>query len=174
MGSCIELDPVSSITAGCIGDPGHRTFYLQASKGSTLVTLLCEKLQVQQLALGIAEFVQELENKLSNLEPAVPEYSEIDMGLKEPIDPIFRVGEIGIGYDEDSDRLVLAAKELVDPDNDPHDVNTVRMYASRSQMLAMGAYSSAIAAQGRLICGNCLQPIDPQGHFCPKRNGHKN
>ena len=174
MGSNVELNPVTRITAGCVGEPGKRAFYIQARKGSTLVTLLCEKLQVQQLAKGITDLVHELQGKYPHLQPAAPEYLEREMGLEEPIQSRFRVGQIGLGYDEDDDKLVLVARELVAEEDDTHDTGTVRLWASRSQMMAMGAYGTAVASRGRTICGNCLQPIDPEDHFCPKRNGHKN
>jgi len=174
MGSTIDLNPVSRITAGCVGDPGQRSFYIQARKDSTLVTLLCEKHQVQQLAQGVSKFVRELQEKFPNLDPAVVEYTETEMGLEEPIEFIFRVGQIGLGYDEDCDHLILVAKELIEEDYDAHDAAAVRLWASRSQMLAMGAHGAEIAARGRPTCGNCLQPIDPRGHFCPKSNGYNN
>jgi hypothetical protein len=40
-------------------------------------------------------------------------------------------------------------------------------------MRALGQYGLTLIKQGRPICGHCGQPIDPEGHFCPKRNGHK-
>ena len=46
----IELDPVDRITADAVGEPGERSFYLQARKGPMLITLLVEKQQVQLLA----------------------------------------------------------------------------------------------------------------------------
>lgn len=179
MGSNIDLNPVTRITAGCIGKPGSRTFYIQARKGTTLVTLLCEKLQIQQLAKGITKFVHDLQLRFPDLDPAVPKYSDRDMELEEPVDPIFRVGEIGLGYDEDQDKLILVAKEILNEDEEDddeylYDTATVRLWASRSQMLAMGSYGTAVSKLGRPICGNCLKPINPQGHFCPKSNGHKN
>ncbi|MFQ5407029.1 MAG: DUF3090 family protein [Anaerolineales bacterium] len=174
MGQEIELSPVTRITANCVGPPGKRTFYIQARKDDEIVTLLCEKFQVQQLAAGIEQFVTELQEKFPDLPVAVVDYLEAEMELEEPLEPLFRVGQMGLGYDAENDLLVLVAQELVDEeDGDEADSSSARLWASRSQMLSMGAYGSQVAAQGRPICGNCLQPMEPEGHFCPRRNGHQ-
>ena len=44
---------------------------------------------------------------------------------------------------------------------------------TRSQMMAVAHWGMSVASKGRPVCGNCLQPMDPEGHFCPRRNGHK-
>jgi hypothetical protein len=62
---------------------------------------------------------------------------------------------------------------LTSEEEDAADAGTARIWATRSQMMVMGAHGDEVASRGRPICGNCLQPMDPQGHFCPKRNGHK-
>ena len=56
---------------------------------------------------------------------------------------------------------------------DPEEANTARFFATRSQMRALGAYGQELVKQGRPTCGNCGQPMDPEGHFCPRSNGHK-
>lgn len=173
MGVTIELSPVTHITAGCVGELGKRTFYIQARKDDELVTLLCEKFQIQQLAAGIEQFVSELQEKFPALPVAVVNYLESEMELEEPLEPIFRVGQMGLGYDAENDLLVLVAQELVGEDDEPDDAATARFWASRAQMLSMGAHGASVAARGRPICGNCLQPMDPEGHFCPRRNGHQ-
>jgi uncharacterized repeat protein (TIGR03847 family) len=53
-----ELDPVTHITAGALGEPGHRTFFIQAERGLQRVDLLCEKQQVEALADAIDEMVR--------------------------------------------------------------------------------------------------------------------
>ena len=175
MGESIELSPVTHITAGCVGPQGERTFYIQARKDDVIVTLLCEKFQVQQIAAGIVKFVDELQEKYPDLPVASADYLEVEMGLEEPLEPVFRVGHMGLGYDEENDLIVLVAHELADEDSedDEQGTSTARFWGSRSQLLSMGAYGSTVSARGRPICGNCLQPIDPSGHFCPRRNGHQ-
>jgi uncharacterized repeat protein (TIGR03847 family) len=94
------------------------------------------------------------------------------MALKVPLDPVFRVGQLGLGYDRDRDLLVLVAQEIVVEGGDPEAAAVARFFATRSQMRALGRHGLSIVKQGRPVCGNCGQPIDPEGHFCPRSNGH--
>lgn len=173
MGSVIDLNPVNRITTGAVGKPGQRVFYVQAEGESRRITLLCEKQQVQALGRGLQEFLQELQQKHPNLLTPAGSYMETDMELQEPLEPLFRVGQFALGYDEDTDRVILVAQEAQAEDANPDDATTVRLWGTRSQMLAMAQYGLEVASKGRPLCGNCLQPIDPEGHFCPRRNGHK-
>jgi len=172
-GTNIELNPVTHLTTGFIGQPGKRVFYLQARKNNEVVTLLIEKQQVEALAQGIEEFLGELQNKFTDLPDAPGTYAVENMKLQVPLDPLFRIGQLGLGYDSDRDLLVLVAQEIVVEGRDPQEANTVRLFATRSQMRALGKYGLTLIQQGRPVCGNCGQPIDPEGHFCPRSNGHK-
>jgi uncharacterized repeat protein (TIGR03847 family) len=170
----IELRPVSKITTDAIGEPGKRVFYLQAKSDAELVTLLIEKQQVQSLAVGVEQFLQDLHQRFPELSEASAIYDEAEMSLETPIDPIFRVGQLGLGYDETSDLLVLVAREFVpEAEEEAEEGAVARFWCSRSQLRAMCHWGLELASRGRPICGNCGQPIDPSGHFCPKRNGHK-
>ena len=168
-----NLNPVSRITTCAIGTPGKRVFCLQARQDEQLITLTVEKEQVQSLAIGVEQFLKDLYERMPDLEEAAAEYEEEQMALEKPIDPAFRVGQIGIGYDEQDDRLVLVAREIVAEDQDPEEAGIARLWCSREQLRAMSQWGLEIASRGRRICGNCGQPIDPEGHFCPKSNGHK-
>lgn len=172
-GTEYELNPVTHITTGAIGPAGKRVFYLQARQASELVTLIVEKAQVQALAVGLEQYLQELGQRFPDLPPASPEFHESEMVLAQPLDPAFRVGQLGLGYDESSDRLVLVAREVQPEGADPEEAAVARFWCTRSQLLAMCRWGVEIATRGRPICGNCGEPIDPEGHFCPKRNGHK-
>lgn len=160
------------MTTGAIGSPGKRVFYLQGRGLDQLVTLIIEKQQLQSLAVGLEQFLSELQERLPDLPEAGLDYTENDMILHEPIDPLFRVGHMGLGYDEDSDRLVLIAREGQPPEADPEEAAVARFWCSRAQLRQMCHWGLEIVERGRAICGNCGQPIDPEGHFCPKRNGH--
>jgi uncharacterized repeat protein (TIGR03847 family) len=168
-----DLKPVSHITTGAIGPQGKRVFYIQARKDDDVVTLIVEKQQVQDLAFGLEKFLTDLQERLPDLPDASVEYSESEMNLMQPIDPVFRVGHMGLGYDEENDLLVLVAREIQAQDDNPEDSSIARFWCSRSQLRAMCNWGLEVAGRGRPICGNCGQPIDPEGHFCPKRNGHK-
>lgn len=171
--SGIELKPVTHITTGAVGRPGQRVFYLQARKGDELVTFVVEKQQVEALALGVEKFLEELQERFPDLASASDNYSEFDMRLEEPLDPVFRAGQMGLGYDEENDLLVLVLREIQPEEADPEAAATARLWATRSQMLTMVRHGAEVAQRGRPTCGNCGQPIDPTGHFCPRSNGHK-
>ncbi len=168
-----DLKPVARITAGAIGPLGQRVFYIQARKSEELITLIVEKQQVQSLAIGLEQFLADLDERFPDLANAEAVYDEDEMELEKPIDPVFRVGHMGLGYDEENDLLVLVAREIQDEDDDPETAGVARFWCTRSQLRSMCAWGLEVASRGRPICGNCGQPIDSAGHFCPKRNGHK-
>lgn len=168
-----DLRPVDHITTDAIGPPGKRVFYLQAQKGEQQVTLIVEKAQVQSLAVGVEQFLDELRERRPDLPEADDSYVEPEMKLRKPIDPVFRVGQLGIGYDEELDMMVVVAREIQPEGSDIENPSVARFWCSRSQLLSMCAWGLEVADRGRPICGNCGEPIDPDGHFCPKRNGHK-
>ncbi len=167
MASHIELNPVSQITVGTLGPPGQRTFYLQGSHGSQTISLTIEKEQARMLAESFEALVQELSKKYPQDDDDESVWT--DMRLREPLESLFRVGNIGIGYNEDSNQVVLVAYELVGEDEEP---NVVSYWVSRPQVQALIQHINDVVKAGRPICGNCGKPIDPTGHFCPHRNGH--
>jgi uncharacterized repeat protein (TIGR03847 family) len=172
-GQEIDLNPVSRITTGAIGPPGQRVFYLQGRDESNLVTLIVEKIQIQSLAVGLEQFLQELAGQYPDLPAAQGDFREPEMELEQPIDPAFRVGQLGLGFDRPTDRAVIVAHELLPEDQDPEQASVARFWCTRSQLRALGRWGLEIAGRGRPICGNCGEPIDPRGHFCPRSNGHK-
>ena len=183
----IELDPVDRITAGAVGEPGERTFFLQGRKGDHLVTLLVEKQQVQLLAASVVKILAQIETEPSEEEPEAR-----PMDLESPLEPEWRAGRLAIGYEEDRDLLVLEVEEFVpgteDEDDDeeqesPQEAPTVggddqpepglvRFWATRDQMLALARHGVTVCAAGRPTCQFCGNPMDAEGHVCPAMNGH--
>ena len=164
----VEIKPADYLVAGCTGKSGQRTFYIQAAKEGEILTILCEKFQVQQLAEGIRQFIDLETDVLSDTEP--------ELQLRQPVEPMFRLGEIDIGYDQDSELMILIAQEIGKEGSENEDDSaavTARIWATPLQMLQMANHGEEQASRGRPICGNCMQPIDSEGHFCPKSNGHK-
>ncbi len=169
----IDLNPVVHITIDAIGKPGQRVFYIQGWQSDTqLVTLIVEKAQVQTLALGIEQFIAEVQQKYPDLMEASAEYDEDKMAISPPVDPMFRVGELGLAYDADQDRLVLIAREILTEGMEAEEASLVRFWCSRSQMRSLASWSLEVSNRGRPICPQCGEPMDPEGHFCPKKNGH--
>jgi uncharacterized repeat protein (TIGR03847 family) len=172
-GEEIDLRPISRITIDAIGQPGKRVFYLQGWQGTRNVTLIVEKIQVQSLAIGLEQFMTEVKQQFPELLDVGDDYIEDQMRIQPPVDPLFRVGELGLGYDAENDLVVLVAREVVAEDQDPAQSKAVRFWCSRSQVRAMCRWGMQVASQGRPICPQCGEPMDPEGHFCPKKNGHK-
>jgi uncharacterized repeat protein (TIGR03847 family) len=167
-----DLRPVNKITTDAIGEPGERVFYLQAQNDDQLVTLIIEKQQVQSLAIGVEQFLQDLQSRHPEISSASADFNEREMSLEKPIDPVFRVGQLGLGYDEETDLLILVARELPNVETEEETGSVARFWCTRSQIRAMCHWGLEVASRGRPICGNCGQPIDKDGHFCPKSNGH--
>lgn len=177
MSEPLEFDPTEFVTIGTIGPPGKRVFYLQAGRRGDMVTLVIEKEHAASLAAGIAQILEEVAEKLDR-ETLAPSMEGRDMALREPIKPLFRVAQMGLGYDGERDQMVLVVQELVlageEDWSEESDVEpkVVRFYVSCEEMLALSRHIEEVVTSGRPICGNCGNPIDPDGHFCPKSNGH--
>lgn len=169
----IDLRPVTHITTDAIGQPGKRVFYIQGWQKERTVTLIVEKIQVQSLAVGIEQFLAEIREKFPNLEEASGDFVEENMRINPPVDPLFRVGEIGLGYDSDNDLVVVVAREQLLEGQDPEEASLVRFWCTRSQIRSLGRWGIEVASRGRPICPQCGEPMEPEGHFCPKKNGHK-
>jgi uncharacterized repeat protein (TIGR03847 family) len=181
----IDLNPVTHITTDAIGQPGKRVFYIQGQRLEQTITLIVEKMQIQTLALGVEEFLNEIASRYPGLENASSSYDEPTMRILPPVDPLFRVGELALAYDTESDLAILIAHEILPADEtgqaedeqgdevEDDESGVVRFWCTRSQLLAMCRWGLEIANRGRPTCPYCGQPIDPSGHFCPKRNGHK-
>jgi uncharacterized repeat protein (TIGR03847 family) len=161
-----EFDPVDWITAGAVGEPGARTFYIQAGKGPEVVALVVEKSQVRTLA----QLAQELLSRVG-VTVLPDDLDEASQRLREPVEPVWRAGTLGLGVDDTGERFLLEAEELTEDDTEAREA---RMWMSREQLVAMAAYAAfAVEAGARETCRLCGRPIDPvTGHVCPSTNGH--
>jgi uncharacterized repeat protein (TIGR03847 family) len=171
-----DLNPVQSLIADAVGEPGKRTFFLQGRAGSQLVSLVLEKQEVSNLAISILQLLEELEEKYPNLKRTSS--SKRALKPEHPMEPYFRIGQLSIGYDEEEDRIWLIAQalvaneagEIVDPNRD--DVPAVRFVATRDQMRAMSEHALEVIGKGRPVCPLCGRSIDRGGHFCERTDGH--
>ena len=162
MSSSFELSEVDHLTTGAIGPPGQRVFYLQARQGTQVVSLRLEKAQVAALVAYLAGMLSDM--------PPPGEIPSSGMGLIEPVVAEWVVGSLGVTYDEEADRIVILAEELVEEGDDPAHI---RISATREQIAALSARGAEAVAAGRPPCPLCGQPLDPQGHTCPRLNGHR-
>jgi uncharacterized repeat protein (TIGR03847 family) len=161
MGESYDMREVDHLTTGAVGPPGERVFYLQARSGSELLTLKLEKSQV-------AALVRYLGTLLSDLSP--PGTLPTDLDLVEPLLPEWVVGTLGVSYDEDGDRVVLLAEELVE---EGEEGAVARITARRDQVAALVLHGAEVVEAGRPPCPLCGEPLDAEGHVCARLNGHK-
>jgi uncharacterized repeat protein (TIGR03847 family) len=164
-----DFDEVDAFTVGAIGQPGARVFFLQARRGTTWVSVKCEK----QQASAIADYLRRVLNDLPDpTEKPVPAAME----LADPVDAAFVLGPVGLGYDRATDRVLVQLEEIIelDEEGEPLDEDAdrghLRVFLTRSQAAAFCEHTDAVVSAGRPACRWCTQPINPEGHACPRMN----
>jgi uncharacterized repeat protein (TIGR03847 family) len=165
-----ELNPVTRITTDALGPPGKRVFYLLGETSTEVVTVIAEKFQVQSLSVGIEQFLAEIAERFPELPEASANYDPDLMVILPPVDPVFRLADIGLGYNAEEDRVILIVHELVSEGTE-EEPGEVRFWCTRSQLRALGYWGMEVANRGRPTCPQCGEPMDPEGHFCVKKNG---
>ena len=162
MTQSFEFAEPEHFTCGTVGAPGERVFYIQARQGRRLVTLKSEKEQVR--ALG--EYLAELLDKL----PGGTGVKLPESALLEPIEPAWPIASIGLGYDDDSRRILIVATAAVEEEG--VEAPTAKFAVTREQAAAFVTRAQTLMKGGRPICPLCSQPKNPSGHVCPRSNGH--
>jgi uncharacterized repeat protein (TIGR03847 family) len=173
MSRSFELPEVDWATVGTIGEPGHRTFYLQARQGDQVVTLKLEKQQVAAMAQFLDEILSDLP-----VPEGVPE--DDALGLLEPVLAEWAVGGMQLAYDSGADRIVILAEEIgaeteeEDPPPEPSpELGAGRLGLTREQAAGIVRRGFDLVRAGRPRCTLCGHPMDPEGHSCPRTNGHR-
>jgi uncharacterized repeat protein (TIGR03847 family) len=177
------FDPPERFVAGTVGQPGDRTFYLQASGGGRLVSVALEKAQVAVLAERLEELLEEVRRRGADDVPlAAPREVEDTAPLDAPVEEEFRVGTMGLAWDGEDGLVVIEAlaqpeseqdaevEPLSDTDTGP-DALRVRLSADMARAFIVRA--QRVVAAGRPPCPLCSLPLDPEGHICPRQNGHR-
>lgn len=161
----LELLEPHHVTAGYVGVPGDRTFFVQAEDVHQRVSLLVEKQQVA----GLAELLTQLLARVDD-EPAT-DWDRDAMELREPIDPRFRVGDVSVGVDPGRGRFLIDLAEFT-PD-DEQEPREVRIWADQDQARRLAAHAAEVVGEGRPTCELCGRPTALDGsHVCPATNGH--
>jgi uncharacterized repeat protein (TIGR03847 family) len=168
MSRSFELPEADWATVGAVGEPGQRTFYLQARQDQLLVTFKLEKQHVAALSQFLAEILSDLPVPESGL-PAGTE------ALVEPIDVEWPVGTLQLAYDSTSDRVVIVAEEIGDEESEEPrpDRGEARLSITRDLAAMIVRVGAELVTAGRPTCALCGHPIDPEGHTCPRTNGHR-
>ena len=179
--------------AGTVGQPGNRTFFLQARRGNSLVSVVLEKVQVAVLAERLTLLLAEVARLGVPVPEALAPADDDTAPLDEPLVEAFRVGTMTLAWNGDGDEIVVEARarieideddeddeeeddeseeelEIADDDPDGPDLVRVRLTPTRARAFAERALRTIAA--GRPPCPLCGQPLDPAGHLCPRRNGY--
>ena len=176
MNNVIELNPVDFVTIGTIGPKGKRTFHLQAGKDNRIVSFTIEKEQAHALSSAIAELLDDIDAHDESKTEA--DFSGLDMELREPIEPLFRIAQMGLAYEANENKIILVAREFLpqaegdlDEDDDLDDLDdldeeaaeqvfnlfessegepqVVRMWCTREQMRALSLHAMDAVKSGR-------------------------
>jgi uncharacterized repeat protein (TIGR03847 family) len=156
-----DLGDLERFTVGTVGPVGRRVFLLQCSSGAVTLTVKVEKQQVAVLAEYLVRLLGDLPH---------PEEVPEDLELDDAGEPRWVVGTLGVSYDEDNDRIVLVAEELV---AEGEDGDVARCAITRAQAAAFAIRATSLVEAGRPPCPMCGLPLDPAGHECPRTNGHR-
>ncbi|HET6530834.1 MAG TPA: DUF3090 domain-containing protein [Actinoplanes sp.] len=184
------FEPPERFVAGTVGEPGDRTFFLQARGGGRVVSVALEKVQVSLLAEKLEELLTEASRRFGVELPEPPVLAVHDNEpLDTPVDEEFRVGTLGLAFDVDTTTVVIEAIEAgegdaeVDlgadddePDDDEDepddDLDRLRVRLTPEATRAFIDRARRVVAAGRPPCPLCGQPLDPAGHLCPRHNGY--
>ena len=166
--------------AGTVGEPGDRTFYLQAVDQAKVVSVQLEKEQVAVLAERLSALLDEVARRLGT--PTEAEETGVDTEpLRTPVEQEFRVGTMGLGWDVESRAIVVELLAVTEQEIDESVVlddteegpDAVRVFLSLAQARAFTARAARVISAGRKPCPLCTEPLGPKGHICPRQNGYR-
>ena len=176
-----SFDPPTRFVSGTVGVPGQRTFFLQAQDERRLISVALEKEQLRLLADRCEELLDDL---LRSGTPGIPALAPGDLDLEPlalPIEEEFRVGNMGLAWNPDTQRLTIEAHALDDAfegtplvdSDDTEGPDCLRVHLTPRMARAFNARSTRLINAGRQACPLCQFPLDPEGHICPRANGYR-
>lgn len=167
--------------AGTVGQPGNRTFYLQAVHDTRVISVILEKQQVEVLAERIAALLLEINRRFGT--PVPPDTGEVEdlSPLITPVDAEFRVGTMGLGWDSEAETVVVELLAVSDVEFDASVVlddaeegpDAVRVFLTPESAREFATRSNRVISAGRPPCPLCDEPLDPEGHICVRTNGYR-
>ncbi|MDH6246111.1 DUF3090 domain-containing protein [Mycobacterium sp. OTB74] len=167
--------------AGTVGQPGNRTFYLQAVHDQRVVSVMLEKQQVAVLAERISALLVEINRRFGT--PIPPDNGDVvDLSpLLMPVDAEFRVGTMGLGWDAEAQTVVVELLAVTDSEFDASVVlddaedgpDAVRVFLTPQSARDFANRSNRVISAGRPPCPLCEEPLDPEGHICVRTNGYR-
>jgi uncharacterized repeat protein (TIGR03847 family) len=179
-----SFDPPDRFVVGTVGEPGARTFFLQARADQRLISIALEKQQVAVLAERVDQLLDTLlaDPAVAAPIPAVaPEATDDVRPLDQPIEEEFRAGTITLSWDPDDERVVIEVFPFVegvelDEDGDPIEPEPEEVFLVRLPPPAARAFvkrAGQVVEAGRPMCPFCGQPVSPDGHLCVRANGFR-
>jgi uncharacterized repeat protein (TIGR03847 family) len=165
--------------AGTIGQPGEREFFLQVVDGRRILSVSCEKQQVAVLADRLGSLITEVARRFgAQADPGGG--ADTELSLTTPVDAEFRVGTMGLAWDGEGSQVIvelLALSEeevgedivLEDREDGP---DALRVFLSLAAARDFAKHAEQVVAAGRPPCPLCSNPLDPEGHICPRLNGY--
>jgi uncharacterized repeat protein (TIGR03847 family) len=167
--------------AGTVGQPGDRTFYLQAIHETRIISVMLEKQQVQILADRIGALLEEVHRRFGTPLPAERARVEDLSPLIMPVDAEFRVGTMGLGWDSESEAVVVELLAVTEGEFDESVVlddtedgpDAVRVFLSTGAAREFATRSTRVISAGREPCPLCGEPLDNAGHICVRTNGYR-
>ena len=165
--------------AGTIGQPGEREFFLQVADGRRVFSVACEKQQVAVLADRLGSLITEVAKRFDVNAPSTSTGGG-DLTLTTPVDAEFRVGTMGLAWDGEESQVIvelLALSEeevgedivLEDREDGP---DALRVFLSLAEAQDFARRAELVVSAGRPPCPLCANPLDPEGHICPRLNGY--
>ena len=176
-----SFDPPDRFTTGTVGQPGHRTFFLQARAGTRVVTVVVEKEQIVALAERLGQLLDEVRRGGEAVPLELPPEAQDIAPLDEPLREQFRVGTMILAWDSDEREILVEARaqleegeeEPDDEDEDPAEgPDALQVHLPVAAARAFVDRALRVVAAGRPPCPFCGLPLNPEGHLCPRRNGH--
>ena len=177
----IEFQEPARFTVGTVGVPGERTFFIQAEDGARLISVSLEKSQVQALAERLTFMLKEIKQVLPTFTLSVLPRDENP--LSSPIEEEFRVGLIGLAFDQSTGLIQIdlqavsdeddSQSEFVDVDDLSSDKDILRVSITPDEASRFSKRAITVVGAGRLPCPFCGGPIDSRGHLCPRANGYR-
>ena len=188
-----DYDPPERFVTGTVGEPGQRTFFLQARGDGQVTSVALEKQQVAVLAERVEELLDEVVRRTGGTAPvpAIAPADQIDNDpLDVPIEEDFRVASMSLTWDGERELVIIECREVAEPDDDElqdddtapgaDDLNLtadegsiLRVAITGLQARVFAHRAAAVVAQGRPPCPFCGNPLDPEGHICPRANGYR-
>ncbi len=168
--------------SGTVGEPGERTFYLQATESLRTVSVQLEKQQVSVLAERISALLDEVQRRFElELPSDTPEGVLDSEPLEVPVEEEFRVGTMGLGWDAETEAVVVEVLAMTEEEIDESIVlddteegpDALRVFLSPVYARAFAERAERIINAGRKPCPLCNEPLDAEGHICPRQNGYR-